>query len=236
MSNSRVTIYLLNIGDYAPELTKITYPLIRFYARKIGAQVVEMRERRFPEWPVVCEKWQVYQRAQESGSEWHIYFDSDTLVHPEMPDWTAYIPRDTVAFNGKDMAAVRWRYDKYFLRDGRNIGTCGWFSIASDWCTDLWHPCDDMTPEQVIDSCYPTVDEWRSGVIDRGHLTDDWVVSRNIARYGLKHTTISEIAQRLFPDGCDFLWHAYTIPYEEKVLQARETLDRWEIPVGLFDE
>ncbi len=31
------TVFLLNIGNYAPQITGLTYPLIRRWARKIGA-------------------------------------------------------------------------------------------------------------------------------------------------------------------------------------------------------
>ncbi len=224
-------IFLLNINDYAPKIREITYPLIRFYARKIGAEVVEITKRAFPDWPVVCEKMQIYELARKGGFEWNIYFDSDTMVHPEMVDWTLYLPKDSVAQNGYDFSNIRHRYDQYFLRDGRNIGTCGWLTIASEWCLDLWHPCEDLTPAEVIDRCFLTIPEERSGVMNREHLADDYIMSRNVARYGLKYVRLMDVQQKMFPDGAEFLWHAYTIPIDEKVQQMKETLDRWQIPL-----
>lgn len=230
---SKKAIYLLNINDYAPEIRKITYPLIKYYAYKIGAEIVYIEKRKYPEWPVPYEKLQIYDLAREGGFEWNIYFDSDTIVHPETPDWTLYIPKDSVAQNGCDMSNLRHRYDKYFWRDGRNIGSAGWLTIGSEWCLDLWHPCEDMSPKEVEDCCFLTVEEMACGVLDRAHLVDDWVMSRNIARYGLKYTKLLELQKELFPAGADFFWHAYIIPVKEKVRQMKEVLDRWRIPLEM---
>ncbi|HWB97853.1 MAG TPA: hypothetical protein VG672_14160 [Bryobacteraceae bacterium] len=43
------TVYTLNIGDYAPEICALTYPLMEAYARKIGADFHVIRERKFPD-------------------------------------------------------------------------------------------------------------------------------------------------------------------------------------------
>ena len=80
------TIFLLRINDYSPEICALTYPLIRRYAQKIGAEIFEITKRRWPDWPVVYEKLQIFYLAQELQSEWQIYFDADTLIHPDMPE------------------------------------------------------------------------------------------------------------------------------------------------------
>ena len=117
------TIFTLNIDNYAPEICDITYPLIKRYARKIGADFHIIKERKFDKsLPPVIEKFQVYELS--NGNDWSIYLDSDTLVHPETVDWTNFLNKDTVLFNGVDMGAVRWKYNELFLRDGRNIGAC----------------------------------------------------------------------------------------------------------------
>jgi hypothetical protein len=222
-------LYLLNVGDYAPDVTAITYPLIYAYARKIGADVHLITERKFPEWPVTYEKLQIHDLARRNGADWHIYIDSDALIHPETPDWTCHLPMDTVAHNGSDFAGVRWRYDEYFKRDGRNIGSCNWLTIASSWCLDLWRPLD-MTPEEAIDAIHPTVHE-RKTVITREHLVDDYALSRNIARFGLKFMPLMALERRLgFGEDCGFYWHAYTIDIPEKVRQMRQVLEeKWKL-------
>ena len=235
------TVYLLNIGNYAPEITALTYPGIRAWAEKIGANVHVITERKFPEWPVTYEKLQIHELAQAKGDNWAIYIDSDALVHPELPDMTELLPRDTIAHNAIDFAPLRWTYDDYFRRDGRNIGSANWFAVASSWCFDLWRPLDDLTAEAAMENIHPTVAE--SKIMKPEHLIDDYALSRNIAKFGLKATTLADLwnRNRIEPE---FFYHQYLIPIEDfpgkdengndvmlpgKLSQMRQTLERWRI-------
>src|SRR4030042_5156314 len=139
------TLFVLNVDDYAPEITEVTYPLLKNYAEKIGAEFYEIRERKFPGWPPVYEKLQIYQLAQEMGNDWNIYIDSDALIHPDLIDVTSHLHKDTVAHNGRDIASTRWACDRFFLRDGRQIGYCNWVTIAGDWCIELWNAPEDIS-------------------------------------------------------------------------------------------
>lgn len=227
------TIYLLNIDQYAPEITALTYPLIRFYAHKIGATIEEITERKFPDWPVVYEKLQIYERAKANRSDWHIYIDSDALVHPEAIDFTNVIGKDTILHHGCDMAAVRWVYDDYFRRDGRHFGSCNWFTIASDWCLDLWKPLDIPLAEAVA-RIYPTVNELNT-VVTADHLIDDFTLSRNIARYGLKATTVIDLMKALFPIDAGFFWHSYTEPIAQKAASMKKVItENWKLPESIL--
>ena len=215
------TIYTLCVNDYEPAIRELTFPLIQHYADKIGADFQVIKERKFPEWPIVYEKLQLHELAKDR--DWTIFLDADTLVSPEMFDVTDHLGKDTICQNGKDMAGVRWRYDEYFRRDGRNYGACNWCTIASDWCRDLWKPLDDLTPEQAFGRIHITIGEHNSGQCHTEHLIDDFTLSRNVARYGLKTDTITDICGRLgwkTPDGkgfSPFLFHMYTISAEEKI-------------------
>jgi hypothetical protein len=223
------TIYLLNIGgSYAPELTALTYPHIEAYARKIGADIHVIDERRFPDWDTDYEKLQIYDLASEREDDWSIYIDSDALVHPELPDVTTLIPRDTVAHNGADFAGIRWRYDRYFLRDGRNIGSCNWFAMASSWCRDLWRPLDDLTFEEAVDRIAVTVEERHTNV-SREHLVSDYALSRNIARFGLKFQTLNDLWPALGLGESNFFHHEYTVGLDEKIKHIRQRIEAWRI-------
>lgn len=229
----RKTIYTLNIGfgtpsAYAPEITELTYPLIAAYADRMGAEFLVIDQRKFPTWPVTYEKLQIYDLAQRREDSWSIFVDSDALVHPETIDFTQHIPRDTVAHNGSDMASVRWTYDRFFRRDGRNVGSCNWFTLASDWCVELWKPLDDMTLAQALRNIHPTVAELTT-VITREHLIDDYTLSRNIAKYGLKFVTIKDLLKDIGLPDANFFWHTYTDTIGEKVRLMKETLERWKI-------
>lgn len=231
MFSQKKVIFTLNVDDYAKEITAITYPLIRYYADKIGADFHIINKRIYPDMPVTYEKLQIFDLG--SRYDWIIYIDSDALVHPNSLDWTNYLPRDTVAHFNTDPANIRWRYNEYFLRDGRNIGSCNWFAIANKWCLDLWHPLDD--PIWHLGNIFPTTIEANSG-IGPEHLIDDYTLSLNIARYGLKCDTIKNIASRLgFIDHkgnltVDFFYHIYTITEEEKIQRMNMMLQSWMLP------
>lgn len=222
------TIFTLNVDDYAPEITSLTYPLIEHYAKRIGADWHVIDQRKFPGWPVVYEKLQVYELAQQMENDWNLYVDSDALIHPETIDFTLYLPRDTVAHTGSDLASIRWTYDRFFRRDGRNIGSCNWFAIASDWCIDLWKPLDDLTLKEAVANIQPTVGELTT-IVTPEHLIDDYVLSRNIAQFGLKFTTVKDILKNIGLPDANFFFHLYTISIEEKIEKMKETLDQWNI-------
>lgn len=238
----RKTIYTLNIGDYAPAIRALTFPLIEAYAQKIGAEFCVITDRKFPEWPVTYEKLQIFSLGRgglcvgEPGpNDWNIFVDADTLISPEMFDVTNHLHKDTVCHNGRDMAGIRWKYDEYFRRDGRNVGSCNWFTVGSDWCLDLWRPLDDLTLEDAIQRINVTIGERNSGFCETSHLIDDFTLSRNIARFGLKFTTVTDICGGLgwkTPDGrgtSPYLWHKYTISNDHKV---REMLALLSTPNG----
>src|SRR5712691_6326868 len=78
-------LWTLNLeGKYSPEITKLTYPLLDHYARKIGAEFKVISERRWPDFPPAYEKLQIHELGR--GAEWNIFMDSDTLVHTDFFD------------------------------------------------------------------------------------------------------------------------------------------------------
>jgi hypothetical protein len=234
----RKTLWTLNIGNYAPDLCELTYPLLLGYARKMGADFQIINERRFPEMPVTYEKLQIFYLGR--GNDWNVYVDSDAMVFPDMFDVTERVPKDTVVHYGRDFADNRFRADAYFRRDGRNIGACNWFAVASDWCIDLWHPLHVDRPayvggpnaypilsdgpiEKVLNQIQPIVIE-RQAQIDASHLIDDYVLSRNIARYGLKYKCVLDMIRESGDKGV-YTWHTHRMPLAEKVAQMRKGIE-----------
>lgn len=219
---TKKTLFTLNVDDYAPQITELTYPFLEHYARKIGAEFVIISTRKFPDYEPVYEKLQIYEIAQNMGNDWNLYFDSDAFINPEFFDITTYLPPDMVLHNGADNAGNRWVYDRFFQRDGRHIGSCNWFTVASSLCIELWKPLDDISYEEAISRIVPTCFEHTSGV--RGsHLIDDFVLSRNIAKYGLKFATLSAIQAKI-SDKATYLWHKYTISLEQKRHELKQTI------------
>ena len=213
MPNLKKTVWTLNIDRYAPELCQMSYPLISGYARKIGADFRIINQRAFPGMPLTYEKLQIFDLGPDN--DWNVYIDSDTLVFPDMFDITERLPKDTVAHYSHDHASNRWRGDKYFRRDGRDIGSCNWFAVASDWCIDLWNPIMIEGLEVTLKRILPTVKERMAGITAE-HLIDDYILSRNIARFGLKFKTVQQIQKESNDPGVYF-WHTHTTSLEVKL-------------------
>ena len=254
---STTVLFRLNIGNYAPEITAITYPLMERYAQKIGATIHTIDERKFPDWDLDYEKLQIYDLMPKLGAEWAIYLDSDALVHPELPDLTQVVPRNTVAHNGADFAPIRWRYDDagYFQRDGRHIGSCNWLAVAHRQCRDLWRPLDDMTFEQAVAHVFPIPEELRppdypepprykdgphigeliypdgepKAIVTAAHLVSDYALSRNIARFGLKFATLDALWKQFGMTGANFFFHEYQVTEAAKLQHLKNTLVGWKL-------
>ncbi len=229
---TKKVVWTLDVGRYDSEITALTYPLFRRYAARIGAEFRIIEERRYPDFPAAYEKLQIHDLGR--GNDWNIFFDADALVHPDTPDFTELIGKETVIHNGVDPAMLRWKYDRFFWRDGRNLGSCNWLAIASDWCIDLWEPLSDLTLEEAVANIRPINAERRSGEIDPPHLLDDYMLSRNIARYGLKVEIVPSILKRVglvhaSGEPFTFFWHMYAVPRAEKIKQMREVIANWKV-------
>lgn len=227
MNTIKKAVFVVNVDNYYPDMTQLTMPLIRHFAQKIGAELVEITQRQFQDYPAPYEKLQIKRIAKERGFDWNIYIDIDALVHPDLFDPTLHISKDTVMHNAVDMASNRWKYDEYFMRDGRNIGSCNWFTIASDWCLDLWTPLEDLTLEEAVARINPIQEEVMTDV-SASHLLDDFTLSRNIAKYGLKLKTLSELLRDLGQENFNYFWHNYQMKREERVRHMCLVIRDWK--------
>lgn len=214
MGRAKKAIWVLNINNYAPEITEITYPYIRAYASKIDADFNQITERKWPDAPATYEKLQLHELGEDY--DWNIYIDSDALVHPDMFDVTSYLHPDTVLQYGNDMTGTRFKDNKYFRRNTRRISSCNWFTVANRDCLDLWHPLEDMTVQEALSNIQPQVKELKT--CSDGHLIDDYVLSLNIAKYGLRYTTFHPgLLKHLGLEGSQFLFHTHLLTRTEKV-------------------
>lgn len=220
------TIFTLNIDNYQPEITKLTYPFIQNYADKIGANFVLISERKFPDYPMMYEKLQIYELGKEN--DWNIYVDSDCLIHPDLFDITEVLPKNTVMTYGADFANGRFKYDNYFRRDGRNIGAGNFFTVASDLCKEIWEPIDDIDTQDAINNIYMTSLEKSLGH-KPGYGIDDYVISRNIAKYGLKYKTFLDILNDLNRPNAEFFFHDHLVKTDKKLEQIRRKIESWKI-------
>jgi hypothetical protein len=84
----------LNIGDYDREITNITFPYMKQYAKNIGADFHAITERKFPDFPLMLEEFQMYEFS--NSYDWIIFLDGDCLINPNGKDLTKLVNDDVV--------------------------------------------------------------------------------------------------------------------------------------------
>jgi hypothetical protein len=221
------TVYTLAVDGYAPAITALTFPLMKTYATKIGADFHVIDERRFPDWPAQCEKFQVGAIADERGDEWSLFFDADMLIHPDFPDLIEHLDRSTVYHNGLDVATTRFDCrDRYFRRDGRLRAPGNWLCVTSDWTRgDAYDfPPPDLDAAAAALRIRPHVNELGAGVTPHG-LIDDFLMARNAARFGLRLGTVEHVMKQLNLN--NLLWHDYLHTNAEKAELLHTALKSW---------
>ena len=219
----RKLIHVVNINDFFPELFALTYPTIRSYAERNGYMINMITERKFPDYPINYEKMQVYEDGKDA--EVNILCDADMLIHPKFPDVTTFLQRDSIAFN--DNYNISWKYHvdriKYFMRDGRDVGIATNFVVTSDWTHDAWEPLS-LSQKDIEDLAKKENTESENDPSQRGwgHYADEFALSYNMAKYGLKYTGVTwEDWMR------PWLIHTGTGDKNEALQIARQTLEKW---------
>ena len=200
--------------NYNKNITDITCPYMKSYANKIDADFKIITERKFPEEPVNIEKFQLYELSKDY--DWTIFIDADAIIHPNCPDLTEVYNKDVVIFNGYDLYPLRFKPNNYTRRDKRNIGACTWFTAFSDWTRHLWKPYEN--PKKYINQINLMWLEKNFGYTPE-HILDDYLVSKNIAKYGLNVKTIMFDMFNNHPNitFSPFLIHQFCISLEQKI-------------------
>jgi len=148
-------------------------------------------ERKFPDYPLHYEKFQVY----EDGKEAHVNIlcDADMLIHPQFPDVVTRLRRDSIAFNDNYNISYKYHVERipYFMRDGRDVGIATNFVVTSDWTHDAWEPIplsakdiEDLAKKEITEGGGSEGRGW-------GHYADEFAISFNMAKYGLKYTGVT---------------------------------------------
>ena len=193
------------------------------------------RQEEYPNSPLGYERFQIYDIAD--NYDWVIQLDADLVMHPDMPDLTSFVHKDTILISNPDVSTKRFIADKYFMRDGRYISIPGFFTVTSDWCKDFWQLPDDLSPEQAIAQVTPLQHEWErweNKKFDGSHLVVDYIWSRNVARYGLKYKTFQEIfvPPRLNPIE-DYVMHNCILPTHHKRQHVKNVVEKyWKLNVN----
>ena len=173
-------IHCVYINDYFPELWEMCLPTIKQYAHKTQSELNIITQRKFSDWHINYEKMQVYEDGKHADCNFLI--DADIMIHPQFPDFSSGITLPHhIAFNDNYHASTKFHVEDnlYFQRDGRDVGIASNAVISFKSTHDVWEPLS-ITPQQGRDITFV-----REGDID------EYTLSHNMAKYGLKYTGIT---------------------------------------------
>tara|TARA_R100001443_G_scaffold55633_2_gene66780 strand:+ start:172 stop:834 length:663 start_codon:yes stop_codon:yes gene_type:complete len=213
-------IHVVNINNFFPELFSLTYPTIKSYAERYSYDINIISERKFPDYPIHYEKFQVFEDGKEALI--NILCDADMLIHPQLPDMMSHCRRDSIAFNDNYHLSTKYQVDRipYFMRDGRDVGIATNFVVTSDWTHDAWEPIP-LSAKDIESLAKKEVTE-DTNQRGWGHYADEFAISFNMAKYGLKYTGVTwEDWMR------PYLIHTGTGDKAQSLRIARETLAQW---------
>ena len=84
--------------------------------------------------------------------------------------------------------------------------------------------------------CTPRIHEWRDRQLYNDHVVLDYILSRNVARYGLKIETLQNYCATLKENRCDargiedYVMHNSSLKYHEKIIHIKNYLNTyWKI-------
>jgi hypothetical protein len=68
-----------------------------------------------------------------------------------------------------------------------------------------------------------------NGGITKEHLIDDYALSRNIAKFGLKATSVLELLPQIGLSDANFFKHGYILPTDQKVERMKRIIRDWDL-------
>ena len=201
------------VDNYQPELCKLTIPNLKKYADSIGADFIQIDKRKF-EYHAAYEKLQVYEISEYYDKT--ILVDADIILHPRMHDITNKIEMDQVGIwmsypiMSPDLNLWDTTVDPDFLRHGKNFGVVGALICCTKWTRDIFKPLESHI--NVIST---------QNSLYRPAIIDEYVMSKNLARYNLKYTSID-----ILPN---MIYHAEmtTINGNERLEALKNLIEEW---------
>jgi hypothetical protein len=224
----KTVVCTLNIGNFEPEITAITYPRFKALCHKWGAEFFEINEPKYNYPSITMEKFQVVDIWEQTKADYVWFFDADTLVSTDNPPWHELIGRDIVLFNGLDFSPLRWKLDKYALRCREwRRSACTWCVGSSSWnIPDLWQlPTEPW--DELMANIFPLKAEtdFYTEHEHKNCLIDDFLLTRNMNKFNLKAMTIIDIAKE-FGMGNHFFHHQYLNDSADKLAGIKEAMKK----------
>lgn len=171
-------VHTVAIDGWRPDLCEITIPNLKRYAARIGADFNLISKPKFPGYPPNYERLQVWEAGREYM--WNICLDADTILHRDFEDPTEWMSKYECGSLWMTDAKYYFETNKYFMRDGRNIGVADCFVVSSWFTHDIWRPLD-IPFEEARKLCFKNE-----------RMVSEYCLSLNVAKFGLKYNGVAK--------------------------------------------
>lgn len=208
------------------------------WANKIDADFKILTERKFPQYAISVEKFQMKEYLKDY--DWVYFLDADLLIHPDTIDMSLYLEKDVLLHWSWLSLSTKYKNNKIFERDDRRLGLASTFLCVSNWMEDFFDlDMEFKTQEEISKQIIMLKEEQNFAKLvsdnhtwlGEGWYSDEFILAYNLCKYGLKAMAIKDFFQELYIDpkkiNCfahEYLW---TIPQKEKMLV--ETIYNWRI-------
>lgn len=187
MKNLVVTLDI----NYPKEITDLTFPYMKKYAKNINADFNIILERKYPQFPIPMEKFQLYDLSM--NYEWVIFLDADCLINPKTYNFTALFENDVVIvsqyinnlnckqplFQTKNIMGkynIDIYYPFYFLAFHKSQN-----NVVKPWCNPLQY-------KQQVNI---TQGMKKNNIQQEWHL-DEFLLAINIVKYGISTISVKD--------------------------------------------
>ena len=189
----------LNIGDYDKEITDLTFPYMREYAQNIGADFHIIKERKFPDFPLMLEEFQMYDFSKTY--DWIIFLDGDCLINPNGIDLTGLVEKDRVLIAKYNPPTHHFHPENIEEKYNLQYYAPFFFLVFHKNSRDCVKPYEnpyDYYDHINLSSTHP---EMKTYMNIRTHLTekeikdtliDEFLLTLNLHRYNIKTASLQE--------------------------------------------
>jgi len=125
----------MDIGGYAPELTKYTIHLMKEYCTLTDTDFVCITERKFPDFPITYEKFQISTLGKDY--DYVMWLDADCIISLDTPSIPDMLYRNALAYfpTGHNL------FDGFFREElAGTISVCNYASITKKDGMAVWTP------------------------------------------------------------------------------------------------
>ena len=173
-------VHTVAIDGWRPDICAITIPNLQRYAKRIGADFHVIEKAKFAKdgYPPNYERLQTFWDG--AGYMWNLVIDADFILHPDFEDPTLRLSTREMASLYYVQASHYFQWNRFFERDGRDLGIADSF-VVSNWAThDVWTPLD-VPFEEARKECKKDPRQ-----------VSEFCLSLNVAKFGLKHNGVTK--------------------------------------------